>query len=125
MLFYQALLNPKDTWHKAALTLSNDLHRPVCTSEYVLCELGALMSQEHLRSLFLELLDSLNKAPQVEIVPAGHDHFCAGVTLFADRLDKNWSLTDCISFTIMRKKGIQDALTADHHFAQAGFNCML
>jgi predicted nucleic acid-binding protein len=43
--FYQALLNPGDQWHPAALNISRELRRPVITSDYVLCELGALMSQ--------------------------------------------------------------------------------
>jgi len=30
-------------------------------------------------------------------------------------------LPDCISFTVMRDSGIAEALTADHHFEQAGF----
>jgi len=35
--------------------------------------------------------------------------------------DKSYSLTDCISFTIMRQLNINNALTFDQHFAQAGF----
>ena len=123
--FYQALLNTKDHWHKAALDLSNELHRPVVTSEYVLCELGALMSRGPLRALFLELLNELRAAPQIETIPATHEHFEAGTGLFAKRPDKGWSLIDCISFTLMRKRGIKEALTSDHHFEQAGFSVLL
>lgn len=39
----------------------------------------------------------------------------------ANRPDKNWSLTDCITFVIMREAGLQEALTGDRHFEQAGF----
>jgi uncharacterized protein len=45
----------------------------------------------------------------------------AGVLLFAERADKNWSLTDCVSFALMRQRGIRRALAFDHHFEQAGF----
>ena len=38
--FYQALLSPRDSWHAAALDLSNSYRGQVVTSEYVLCELG-------------------------------------------------------------------------------------
>ena len=41
------------------------------------------------------------------------------------RLDKDWSLTDCISFIVMRRRGLTDALTSDHHFEQAGFTILL
>ena len=45
--------------------------------------------------------------------------------LFADRPDKHWSLTDCISFVVMNREGIVDALTGDRHFEQAGFRALL
>ena len=45
--------------------------------------------------------------------------------MFSERLDKEWSLTDCASFLVMQGKGIQDALTHDHHFEQMGFRALL
>lgn len=123
--FYQALLNSRDRWHSAARALSRELRRPVITSEYVLCELGALMSRGTLRPLFLELVRELDAARQVEIVHASHNHFLAGKNVFADRSDKSWSLTDCISFVIMQEHNIVEALTTDHHFQLAGFRSLL
>ena len=41
------------------------------------------------------------------------------------RPDKDWSLTDCLSFLLMEERGITEALTADHHFEQAGFRALL
>jgi hypothetical protein len=58
-------------------------------------------------------------------VPPESNAFDAGVALFAQRPDKHWSLTDCISFIVMRREGLTDALTGDHHFEQAGFNALL
>ena len=49
----------------------------------------------------------------------------AGLALYANRTDKDWSLTDCISFVVMNERGITDALTGDHHFEQAGFAALL
>jgi len=48
-----------------------------------------------------------------------------GWQLYAERPDKDWSLADGISFVVMRDEGIAEALTADHHFAQAGFTILL
>jgi predicted nucleic acid-binding protein len=48
-----------------------------------------------------------------------------GLHLFAGRPDKNWSLTDCISFVVMQDEGLIEALTADAHFEQAGFKALL
>jgi hypothetical protein len=47
-----------------------------------------------------------------------------GFELFESRSDKDWSLTDCISFTVMTQRGLSEALTADHHFTQAGFRAV-
>lgn len=123
--FYQALLNTRDHWHNAALDLSLTFRGRVLTSEYVLCELGALMSHGYLRQLFLELLRDLESAPHVEIIPASHIHFEAGLNLFARRPDKEWSLTDCISFVLMESRNITDVLSSDNHFEQAGFRKLL
>ena len=45
--------------------------------------------------------------------------------LYKDRMDKEWGLTDCISFIIMQEFGLVKALTADEHFQQAGFQTLL
>ena len=47
------------------------------------------------------------------------------VALFEERPDKAWSLTDCVSFVVMRERGIAAALMGDRHFEQAGFRAML
>ena len=47
------------------------------------------------------------------------------VQLYLNRPDKDWGLTDCTSFILMNHLGIREALTADAHFQQAGFDCLL
>jgi predicted nucleic acid-binding protein len=61
----------------------------------------------------------------LEVVPLTEDLFAEGLALFLSRPDKEWSLTDCISFMVMEKRGIRQAFTADKHFAQAGFEALL
>jgi predicted nucleic acid-binding protein len=34
-------------------------------------------------------------------------------------------VTDCISFLVMKERRMREALTADHHFEQAGFTILL
>ena len=60
-----------------------------------------------------------------EIVPASPELFYRGIELFRVRPDKDWSLTDCISFVVMTDRGLSEALTGDKHFEQAGFKALL
>jgi hypothetical protein len=60
-----------------------------------------------------------------ELIPATQETLEAGLLLHRSRDDKEWSLTDCISFHVMTQRGIQHALTYDHHFEQAGFVALL
>jgi len=122
--FYQAILNPRDQWHRAAVEFSTDFRENTVTSEYVLCELGALMSSQHVRRLFVGFVEILQTTAQVEVMPASPEYFRAGLDLFAGRPDKAWSLIDCISFEQMRSRGIADALSFDRHFEQAGFRLL-
>jgi uncharacterized protein len=71
------------------------------------------------------LYRSLADDRRIMIVPPNQELFDEGIHLFAERPDKEWSLTDCISFIIMREYDLTDALTADHHFEQAGFRILL
>jgi len=71
------------------------------------------------------LVASLREEADVEIVPASHEHFNRGCALFAQRPDKAWSLTECLSFVIMQEHGLKSALTADQHFEQAGYQRLM
>jgi predicted nucleic acid-binding protein len=95
------------------------------TTVWVLTELADALSDPAWRHEFIDLLGFLRSHPRITIVPADQTLFEAGVGLYASRADKEWSLTDCISFTVMNEYGIRDALTGDHHFEQAGFRVLL
>ena len=71
------------------------------------------------------LRPTLRAQRDVEIVPATHELFERGCALFAQRGDKAWSLTDCTSFVVMRERDLEEALTADQHFEQAGFKRLM
>ena len=59
------------------------------------------------------------------VIPASTALMDRGIALFAARADKEWGLTDCISFVVMQEHNMTEALTADHHFEQAGFSALL
>jgi uncharacterized protein len=119
--FYISLFSPNDAFHNAAVLISNSLKRTIVTTEFILIELANTYSRCNIRQQFIEIVSDLQNDPTVTIIPATSKLFFQGLDLFGKRSDKNWSLTDCISFTIMQQQGISEALTTDRHFAQAGF----
>jgi uncharacterized protein len=123
--YFVALLSSRDRWHSRAVALNRQPPGPLLTTEWVLTEVGDAFSLPSSRPEFLRLLELLRQQPDAEIVPASTDLFHQDVELFAERPDKKWSLTDCISFVVMRERGITDALSNDHHFEQAGFRILL
>ena len=123
--FLVALLNPKDQWHAAAKEVAGAIDEPVVTTMWVLVELGDALSVGINRKLFLDFVDQLSAHTDWETVSASAESFRQGLELFRARTDKEWSLTDCISFAVMEHRGITDALTHDHHFEQAGFRVVL
>jgi len=67
----------------------------------------------------------LDADSDVTVVPCDQGLLEAAIGLFSKRPDKQWSLTDCLSFVVMEREGITEALTGDHHFEQAGFVAVL
>jgi predicted nucleic acid-binding protein len=59
------------------------------------------------------------------VVPLTETLLQNAITLYGERSDKNWGLTDCVSFALMRQEDVVEALTADVHFRQAGFRALL
>jgi predicted nucleic acid-binding protein len=95
------------------------------TTAWVISELGNALSKGNNRQVFLQLYEVLSNSSIHTIVEPSQNLLDQGLGLFAERPDKHWSLTDCISFVIMQQYGLSHALTADHHFEQAGFVAML
>jgi len=123
--FYVAAISPRDVNHARAEAVGRGLRGRVVTTEYVLLEVATFFCVAPHRAVFLGLLQSLQNDPAATTVLASADLWTREVALFAERTDKDWSLTDCISFVVMHERGITEALTADHHFEQAGFVALL
>jgi predicted nucleic acid-binding protein len=123
--YYVAITNPADFANHAAKRFSRRYSGKIVTTEYVLIELANLMARGKDRLVFLELVRRLQSDPQTILVPSDTKMFALGLALYSRRADKEWSLTDCISFVVMRQHGLTEALTGDRHFQQAGFNALL
>jgi predicted nucleic acid-binding protein len=123
--YYLALLNPEDARHQRVVAISEDVGGPIVTTAWVLTEVADALSAPAQRPNFLRLLSALRDDPDTHALPASQSLFERGIELFARRPDKDWSLTDCISFVVMEEQDIADALTGGHHFQQAGFRLLL
>ena len=119
--YFLAVGNNRDQGHPRAAEYASTYHGRIMTTEWVLVEVGDALSSPEQREQFLSLLKLIRNDENFVVIEASHDVFGRGVDLFAQRLDKSWSLTDCISFLVMEDHALSEALTADHHFRQAGF----
>ena len=88
-------------------------------------EIGNSLSRQRFRQQAVTLLNYFETDPSVEIVPVSAPLYQRALRLFQDRPDKDWGLTDCVSFIVMQDYGLTSALTSDNHFIQAGFHALL
>lgn len=126
--FWVARISPDDQLHNLARDAGRALNAaPIVTSELVLVETLNTFSASgaFARGRAARVIEALHADPQMEIVPQTPSLFIAALALYRERGDKAWSLTDCTSFVIMRKRKIEAALTHDRHFEQAGFKALL
>ena len=120
-----ALHSSYDSLHDLANEFGKIYLNDLVTTEYVLVETSNFFSKPFARQLFGKFAQKLRAHHDVRILPSLSDLFNRGLALFEARPDKKWSLTDCISFVVMDDLGLAEALTADHHFEQAGFVALL
>jgi hypothetical protein len=123
--YWLALLSPTDQAHHRAVQFTTIFRGHLITTAWIITEIADALSTERARSRFVQFFDRLRARDDVTILPPSEELFEAGVELYRRRLDKEWSLTDCISFAAMEQKSITAALTGDRHFEQAGFAAML
>ena len=123
--YFFAILNPKDDAHQKALEFATRHEEPIVTTAWVLTELADGLAVTAHRGAFSRLVARLRADPDNEIVPPTQDLMARGIELYDARPDKQWSLTDCISFLVMQDRQITQSLTGDRHFEQAGFTALL
>ena len=126
--FAIALSSSNDRFHQRAAVLAERLRQAgvrMVTTRPVLLEIGNALSKERFRAAAVRLLSALESDPAVEIVPLSEGLYARAFQLFRDRPDKEWGLTDCVSFAVMEERELAEALTTDDHFAQAGFRALM
>ena len=125
--YWIALINPGDDWYLSARNISLSLY-PVSfvTTEEVLIETLNFYAPkgDQKRQRACSALQSTFTNPSIQVISQTHDSFQSGVELYQSRLDKGYSLTDCISMNTMHELVITEVLTHDHHFTQEGFTIL-
>jgi predicted nucleic acid-binding protein len=126
--YWVALINPNDDWYSRVLGVSNSLGQSqIVTTEEILTEVLAFYSQAgiRMRQRTVELVDNILNNTKIQVIEQTHESFLSGFSLYRSRLDKGYSLTDCISMNTLRQLEITEVLTHDKHFTQEGFQILL
>ena len=126
--YWIALAFARDPYHATALAWENKAAaQPVSlfTTEAVLWETLNSLSSVPQRGRAADLYHRVHDDPRITVVGFESELCDKAVELYAGRADKDWGVTDCLSFVVMQRHGIDQALTSDGHFEQAGFRALL
>lgn len=122
--YFVARLNRRDQHHDRVIKFSRDFRARLVTSDWVLMEVADALAESESRFRVRDFIMHLRQAAGCEIIPASRELLDRALDFYHQHADKEWTLTDCASFVIMRDKGILEALTGDQHFQQAGFKVL-
>jgi uncharacterized protein len=124
--FVIAMFTPEDKHHKQAVEIARDLfdYQKIWITDAVLYEIGNSFVKSN-KKIVAEFIQDCYNTDQIEVVKTDELLLLRALERYATYLDKDWSLTDCISFEVMKEYGIDKAYSSDHHFGQAGFQYML
>ncbi len=124
-LFVVALINQRDQYHARAAELAEryDGERFLVT-DAVLVEIGNALARNFKRQA-VEVIEHFLSSEDVEVVRLSLGLFAEAFALYRSHEDKEWGMTDCLSFVVMRHAGVKEALTFDQHFVQAGFKALM
>jgi uncharacterized protein len=126
--FLVARFNSRDEGHQRERNAATRLvsSRELWTTDAVLLEVAASMADPAKRPMAGRIWEEFHGGDaRCRSVEASIENLSAAMKLYQARPDKAWSLTDCLSFVVMEREGLVDALTADQHFEQAGFRALL
>jgi len=117
--YWLAVVNKRDPHHSRSMAIT--LPDRLVTTQAVLIEVLDALARRDVRRLAIEFWNDVITDLMCHVIPFDDNLLNRSFALYAGRPDKDWSLTDCVSFVVMADRGITIALTGDHHFEQAGF----
>ena len=123
--FFIAVLNRADAAHRRAMEFVAGGAVKMVTTVAILLEVADAMSTPARRLACGGFIEDLPNQPNTVVRGLDDELLARGLRLYRSRPDKEWSLTDCISFVVMGEEELAEALTGDRHFEQAGFTALL
>jgi predicted nucleic acid-binding protein len=124
--YVQARVNRRDQYHRSAVVCQGRVRSAaeVWTTDAVLIEIGNALSTSN-RDGAIGFIEQRYDTPNIRVGQVSRALLFESLKLYRSRSDKEWGLTDCISFVVMGQNSLTAALTSDHHFRQAGFRALL
>jgi predicted nucleic acid-binding protein len=123
--FVVALVNEKDQHHDRAAELADLFDGyPLIMTDAVLLEIGNALAR-NFKEQSSEIIEDFLASDEVVVVHLDDQLFERAFEMYRTHKDKDWGMTDCVSFVVMRERGVAAALTSDGDFSQAGFNALM
>ena len=124
-----ALISRDDAWHVRTRDVFSRLareHQPLLTSSAVIFELlDGAAARGAMRPAAMRMIQSIRNSRQWAVIHVSEAHVRKGEDVYASRMDKAWSLTDCTNMEIAREHSVTEVLSSDSDFVQAGFTVLL
>lgn len=126
--YFIAIFQESDQWHNRAVELESHIaDYSFVTTDAVLSEVLNYFSGygEVTRHEISSIIRDILSDSGFKVIDQTRDMFLKGLEFYSLRLDKGYSLTDCISMNTCREMNITDILTHDKHFSQEGFEILM
>ncbi len=91
------------------------------TTNLVVAESYALIRQRIDYVAAMRFLETLRNSPQLVTIYSTAEIEIQAEAILRLYADQDFSFTDAVSFAVMRRRGIAEAFSFDHHFLTAGF----
>jgi len=124
---FLALVNEKDNYHAAAMQFLEEIKngkiriKKIITSDYIIDETLTRIRYSVGHTEAIEWGKDILASKVVEKIEVGVELFGHAWELFQTYDDKKLSFTDCSSFALMKKRGIEKVFSFDEDFKRLGF----
>ena len=126
--YFLAQFRPGDQWAKVAQEARSRLGEiELVTTDEVLTEFltGVSGGGAVIRERAEAAVQGMLRDGGIRIIPQTRASFLGGLSRFGRRLDKSYSLQDCIAMNVMEDEGITEILTSDHNFEREGLTVLM